>query len=145
MGLSNFLKMTAFLAASSVAANAADTIRGFSKENSDKQYALEAEIDKRISIENMDEWMKFMTSRPHATGQPFDKEVAEFIAGKYEEWGYDTEIITYGVLMPTPKLRLVELVAPIKWTASLDEASVDEDPTSDQDERLPVYHSFSPD
>ena len=53
MGLSNFLKMTAFLAVSSVAANAADTIRGFSKENSDKQYALEAEIDKRISIENM--------------------------------------------------------------------------------------------
>tara|TARA_R110002096_G_scaffold435548_1_gene661413 strand:- start:68860 stop:71109 length:2250 start_codon:yes stop_codon:yes gene_type:complete len=145
MGLSSLLKVTAILAATTVAANAADTIRGFTKENSDKQYALEAEIDKRINVQNMDEWMKYMTSRPHATGQPFDKEVAEFIASKYEEWGYDTEIEAYGVLMPTPKVRVLELVEPTKWTASLDEDAVDDDPTSDQDDRLPVYHSFSPD
>lgn len=145
MGLSNLFKVTAMLAATSVAANAADTIRGFTKENSDKQYTLEAAIDKGINVQNMDEWMKYMTSRPHATGQPFDKEVAEFIAAKYEEWGYDTEIVTYNVLMPTPKIREVDLVEPIKWKASLTEDAVADDPTSDQDERLPVYHSFSPD
>ncbi|MDG1995500.1 MAG: transferrin receptor-like dimerization domain-containing protein, partial [Emcibacteraceae bacterium] len=145
MGLSSIFKVTALLAASTVAANAADTIRGFTKENSDKQYALEAAIDKGINVKNMDDWMKYMTSRPHATGQPFDKEVAEFIAKKYEEWGYDTQIVTYNVLMPTPKIREVDLVEPIKWKASLTEAAVADDPTSDQDERLPVYHSFSPD
>ncbi|MDG1708586.1 MAG: transferrin receptor-like dimerization domain-containing protein [Emcibacteraceae bacterium] len=145
MGLSNIFKVTAILAASTVAASAADTIRGFTKENSDKQYALEAAIDKGINVQNMDDWMKYMTSRPHATGQPFDKEVAEFIAKKYEEWGYDTEIVTYDVLMPTPKVREVDLVEPIKWKATLKEEAVADDPTSDQDERLPVYHSFSPD
>ena len=145
MGISNLLKVTTFLAVTTVAANAADVIRGFTKENSDKQYALEAEIDKGINIQNMDDWMKYMTSRPHATGQPFDKDVAEFIAGKFEGWGYDTEIKTYHVLMPTPKVRVLEMVEPVKWTAALKEKAVADDPTSDQDERLPVYHSFSPD
>ncbi|MBT5074296.1 MAG: M28 family peptidase, partial [Kordiimonadaceae bacterium] len=145
MGLSNIIKISALLAATSVAANAADTIRGFTKENSDKQYALEKAFDAQINVQNMDDWMKFMTSRPHATGQPFDKEVADFIADKYRGWGYATEVVQYNVLMPTPKIRIVELVEPIKWSASLDEAAVADDPTSDQDERLPVYHSYSPD
>ncbi|MBT5186134.1 MAG: M28 family peptidase [Kordiimonadaceae bacterium] len=145
MGLSKLLVTTAFFAATTMATNAADTIRGFTKENSDKQYALEKEFDAQINVQNMDDWMKFMTSRPHATGQPFDKEVAEFIAEKYKSWGYDTEIVSYDILMPTPKVRLLEMIAPTKFTASLDEDAVDGDPTSDQDERLPVYHSFSPD
>lgn len=145
MGLSNLFKMTAMLAATSVAANAAEVIRGFTPESSEQQYILEAELDKRINKKNMDEWMKFMTSRPHATGQPFDKEVAEFIADKFKSWGYDTEIKQYNVLMPTPKTRVVELVEPVKWKAKLKEDEVPEDPTSGQDDRLPIYHSFSPD
>ena len=145
MGLSNIIKMIALFVASSVAVNAAEVIHGFTPENSRDQYQLEAEIDKRINKQNMAEWMEYMTSRPHATGQPFDKEVADFIAGKFNEWGYDTEIKTYNVLMPTPKVRVVELVEPVKWTAKLKEDSVDADPTSGQEERLPIYHSFSPD
>jgi|GEM_PF-2939336 len=145
MGLSNIFKMAAFFAASSVVVNAAEVIHGFTPDNSENQYALEAEIDKRINKQNMAEWMEYMTSRPHATGQPFDKEVAEFIAGKFSEWGYDTEIKAYDVLMPTPKVRVVELVEPTKWTAKLKEDSVIEDPTSGQEDRLPIYHSFSPD
>ncbi|MEZ5758002.1 MAG: transferrin receptor-like dimerization domain-containing protein [Emcibacteraceae bacterium] len=145
INLANLIKATALLAVTATSANAAETIRGFTKENSDKQYALEAELDKSINKQNMDDWMKFMTSRPHATGQPFDKEVAEFVAAKYNEWGYDTKIETYNVLMPTPKVRVVELVEPEKWTASLKEVSVPEDPTSNEDDRLPVYHAFSPD
>lgn len=145
MGLSTILKTTLLFSMTIPALNAAEVIRGFTPENSDKQYALEAELDNRINVQNMDDWMKYMTSRPHATGQPFDKEVAEFIAGKFTEWGYDTEIKTYNVLMPTPKVRVVELVEPHRWSASLEEVAVADDPTSDQDDRLPVYHAFSPD
>ncbi len=145
MGLSNLLKITALLVAISATANADDQIRGFSKENSDKQYQLEKSFDDQLNVQNMDDWMKFMTSRPHATGQPFDKEVAEFVAAKYKEWGYDTEIVEYQILMPTPKIRLLEMVSPTKFTASLNEDALADDPTSNQDERLPVYHSYSPD
>ena len=145
MGLSKYLKITALVAATTVTANAADAIRGFKPDNSEAQYKLEAELDKRINVQNMDDWMKYMTSKPHATGQPFDKKVAEFVASKFEEWGYDTEIVAYDVLMPTPKVRVVELVEPVQWQASLKEAEVAEDPTSGQEDRLPIYHSFSPD
>ncbi len=145
MALSTLLKSTLFFAATTMALNANEVIRGFTPDNSEDQYILEAELDKRINIQNMDEWMKYISSKPHATGQPFDKEVAEFIAGKFTEWGYDTEIKTYHVLMPTPKVRVVELVEPYEWTASLEEAAVPEDPTSGQDDRLPIYHSYSPD
>lgn len=145
MGLSNIVKITIIVAATTLTANAADKIRGFTLENSDKQYALEKAFDAQINVQNMDDWMKYMTSRPHATGQPFDKEVADFIAAKYKDWGYDTEVVQYNILMPTPKIRLLEMIEPTKFTASLDEDAVDGDPTSDQDDRLPVYHSYSPD
>ena len=32
---------------------------------------------------------------------------------KFKEWGYDTKIETYNILMPTPKIRLLEMVHPV--------------------------------
>ena len=85
-----------------------------------------------------------MAARPHHAGSPYGKEVAEFIAGQFKSWGYDTAIAEYHVLLPTPVVRRVELVAPTKFTASLDEPALKEDATSGQSaEQLPAYNAYS--
>jgi N-acetylated-alpha-linked acidic dipeptidase len=79
-------------------------------------------------------------------GSPYGKEVADFIAAQFRSWGYDTKIERYDVLFPTPKTRLLELVAPEKFTARLSEPALPEDATSGQaNEQLPTYNAYSAD
>ena len=88
--------------------------------------------------------MKRLSARPHHVGSPYDKDNAEWILGKFKEWGLEAEIETFDVLFPTPKERAVELVEPTRFTAKLQEPTVAEDPTSNQhDEQLPTYNAYS--
>jgi len=94
--------------------------------------------------ENLREYMKKLSARPHHVGSAYDKENAEWILSKFTEWGLDAHIETFDVLFPTPKERAVELVAPTKFTAKLREPGFPEDPTSNQsDEQLPTYNAYS--
>src|SRR5436190_1042197 len=69
---------------------------------------------------------------PHHVGSPYDKDNAEWLLGKIKEWGLDAHIENFDVLFPTPKERVVELVEPSKFKASLQEPPVEGDPTSNQ-------------
>jgi N-acetylated-alpha-linked acidic dipeptidase len=52
----------------------------------------------------------------------------------------------FQVLFPTPKMRLLEMIEPSKFSAKLEEPAVAVDPTSNQkDEQLPTYNAYSPD
>jgi N-acetylated-alpha-linked acidic dipeptidase len=119
---------------------------GFSRARGLEQRALEARFDAALRKENLREWMKRMSSRPHHAGSPFGKENAEFIAAQFRSWGYETEIEEFQVLFPTPKKRLLEMVGPEKFTARLTEPALKEDSTSGLlDEQLPAYNAYSAD
>ena len=68
--------------------------------------------------------MKRLSARPHHLGSAYDKENAEFIASLFKSWGYDTNIEHFDVLFPTPKTRVVELIAPERYTAKLAEPAL---------------------
>ena len=90
--------------------------------------------------------MQVLSARPHHVGSPYDKQNAEWILGHYQQWGWDAHIETFDVLFPTPKQRLVELVAPTRFNAKLQEPPVAADPTSNQQaEQLPTYNAYSGD
>ena len=97
------------------------TLMGFSAENSAKQKALEAKFDSYLKAENLRDWMKRLSARPHHVGSPYGKENADFIAAQFKSWGFDTKIEQFDVLFPTPKTRLLEMTAPEKFTAKLEE------------------------
>jgi N-acetylated-alpha-linked acidic dipeptidase len=119
---------------------------GFSREASERQRELEARFDSLLKKENLRDWMKRLSARPHHLGSAYDKDNAEFIASQFRSWGYETEIEQFDVLFPTPKTRLLEMVAPDKFTATLAEPTLTEDPTSNQaSEQLPVYNAYSVD
>ena len=107
-------------------------LHGFSREGATAQRELEARFDSLLKRENLRDWMKRLTARPHHVGSAYGKENVEFIAAQFRSWGYETEIEQFDVLFPVPKTRLLEMVAPEKFTARLAEPALAEDSTSNQ-------------
>lgn len=122
------------------------SITGFTRENAEAQLKLEEKFDAQIKAENLDAWLKKMTLRPHHVGSAYGKANAEFMRDLLRSWGWEAEIESYQILFPTPKVRVLEMTAPTKFTAKLAEPPLKEDPTaaigSDQ---LPVYNAWSAD
>jgi N-acetylated-alpha-linked acidic dipeptidase len=117
---------------------------GFSDARAAEQRALEARFDSFLNAANLRDWMKRLSARPHHVGSPYGKENAEFMAGLFRSWGYQTRIEEFRVLFPTPKVRLLEMEAPARYTATLSEPPIPEDSTSGQTaEQLPVYNAYS--
>ena len=117
---------------------------GFTAEGSDRERSLESKFDATLNPDDLRAWMKRLSARPHHVGSPYDKDNAEFLAGLYRSWGFDTTIEEFSVLFPTPKSRLVEMTAPEKYSLKLTEPTLKEDATSgQQDEQLPTYNAYS--
>src|SRR6476469_2171911 len=117
---------------------------GFSAANAAKERALEAQFDSALKRDELRDWLKRLSARPHHLGSAYDKENAEFIASLFKSWGYDTNIEEFRVLVPTPKRRVVELIAPERFVAKLVEPPVPGDATSgQQSEQLPTYNAYS--
>jgi N-acetylated-alpha-linked acidic dipeptidase len=108
------------------------------------QNDMEKKFDSCLNAKNLDEYMKVLSAHPHNTGSAYDKFNAEYIAGLFKSWGYDTQIEEFTVLFPTPKTRLLEMISPGKYKAVLTEPPLKEDATSSQtDEQLPTYNAYS--
>ncbi len=138
-----FLALLLLVSAGAVFA-ADDDIVGFNASASTSQRALEEQLDSIINADEMDEWLRRMSAEPHHVGSLASKENAEFIAELFESWGYDTEIVGYEILLPEPKTREIELVAPTSFTASLREETLAEDPsTAVRETLLQPYNAFS--
>ncbi|MBI1983930.1 MAG: M28 family peptidase, partial [Acidobacteria bacterium] len=121
-------------------------LAGFSDAAARVQRDWEAKFKAIPRPANLREYMKRLSARPHHLGSPYDKENAEWILAKFKGWGWDAHIETFEVLFPTPRERIVEMVAPTRFAAKLQEPTVPEDPTSSQhDEQLPTYNVYSAD
>ena len=121
-------------------------LAGFTAQSGPAEAEWEQRFKSLPDPQRMRATMERLSARPHHVGSPYDKENAEWILAQYKQWGWDAHIEEFQVLFPTPKLRLLEMVAPTKFTAKLDEPAVAVDPTSKQkDEQLPTYNAYSPD
>ncbi len=117
---------------------------GFSTATAAKERALEAQFDSSLKRDELRDWMKRLSARPHHLGSTYDHDNQVFIAASFKSWGYDTKIEEFSVLFPTPKRRVVELIAPERFIAKLAEPPVPGDATSGQtSEQLPTYNAYS--
>ena len=91
----------------------------------------------------LEEYMRELSAEPHHLGSPRDKQNAEWMRDKLKSWGLNATIEEYQVLFPTPKERVLELLAPTKFTAKLKEPAIAEDPDSTDQNQLPTYNAYS--
>jgi N-acetylated-alpha-linked acidic dipeptidase len=120
-------------------------ISGFSEKSVAAQRQLEQKFDALLSAKNIGQNIKEYSAKPHYLGSAGGKEVAESLLKKFLAWGWDAKIETYQVLFPTPKTRVLEMVAPTSYKALLKEPALKEDATSGQDDQLPTYNAWSAD
>jgi N-acetylated-alpha-linked acidic dipeptidase len=124
----------------------AGVISGFTSQSSPAEVNWEQRFKSMPDPQRMRANMERLSAHPHHVGSPYDKQNAEWILAQYKQWGWDAHIEEFQVLFPTPKLRLLEMVAPSRFTAKLEEPPVAVDPTTKQKaEQLPTYNAYSPD
>ncbi|MGI9103722.1 MAG: transferrin receptor-like dimerization domain-containing protein [Terriglobales bacterium] len=120
------------------------TMRGYAEANARAERQWEEKFRAIPKPENMKAAMQRLSARPHHVGSPYDLQNEQWLLSTFQSWGLDAHIETFNVLFPTPKQRLVELLEPVKFTATLQEPAVVVDPTSNQQpEQLPTYNAYS--
>jgi N-acetylated-alpha-linked acidic dipeptidase len=121
-------------------------LAGYSPRSSQTEREWEGKFRAIPDPANLREYMRRLSARPHHVGSAYDKDNAEWILARFKEWGLDAHIETFDVLFPTPKVRVLEMIEPTKFTAKLEEPTLAIDPTSNQkSEQLPTYNAYSTD
>jgi N-acetylated-alpha-linked acidic dipeptidase len=117
---------------------------GFDAAASAAERQLEQRFDAGLDPANLRTWLEHLAAHPHHVGSPWDRSNADYLAGLFRSWGYDTTVEEFQVLFPTPKVRSLEMIAPTRFTASLAEPALPQDHTSGQTaEQLPTYNAYS--
>src|SRR5438105_3285930 len=117
---------------------------GYTQQSATEERQWEDKFRAIPSPENQRRYMQRLSAHPHHVGSPYDKDNAEWLLQQFKSWGLNAQIETFYTLFPTPKERIVELVAPTRFTAKLQEPPVSVDPTSNQQsEQLPTYNAYS--
>ncbi|HVH10556.1 MAG TPA: transferrin receptor-like dimerization domain-containing protein [Gemmatimonadales bacterium] len=122
----------------------AGELRGYSADAAAAEREWETKFRALPVPDSLRSYMRRLSARPHHVGSAYDKDNADWILAKFRSFGLDAHIESFDVLFPTPKERVVELVAPTKFVAKLQEPPVAGDPTSSQQpEQLPTYNAYS--
>jgi N-acetylated-alpha-linked acidic dipeptidase len=111
----------------------------------DVQQKLESRFDRLLQKESIGRNIKELSAKPHHLGSVGGKEVAQKVFNQFKSYGWDTKIETFYVLFPTPIERQLELLSPVKFTATLKEPAVAGDATSGQEGQLPTYNAWGAD
>src|SRR5215217_5599882 len=89
--------------------------------------------------------MRLLSEQPHEAGTIRSRRVAEMIRDRFRSFGLDAQLEEFEALMPRPVTRVLEMTAPVRFTASLKETVVAGDKDSGDANQLPVFNAYSPD
>jgi N-acetylated-alpha-linked acidic dipeptidase len=123
-----------------------EPLRGYSSAAAKVQREWEQKFRAIPDPARIREAMRRLSLRPHHLGSPYGKDNAEWLRAQFASYGWDATIERFDVLFPTPIERVVEMVAPTRFVAKLEEPTVREDPSTGQkSEQLPTYNAYSAD
>jgi N-acetylated-alpha-linked acidic dipeptidase len=128
------------------ATDGAAPLQGFVPSSVAAENALEGRFDALLSADDERGWMRHLAAAPNHVGSPHDRDNALYLRDLFRGWGWDAKLEEYSVLYPTPKELVVELTAPTRFRAKLQEPAVEGDGTSSQvADELPPYNIFGAD
>ena len=78
-------------------------IRGYSHQTSKTEGEWETKLRAIPDPQNLREYMKHLSARPHHVGSPYDKENAEWIVTRLKEWGLDAQLEIFRRTLPDAK------------------------------------------
>jgi len=118
---------------------------GFAADESAAQKSIEQRFDADLKTEDLDAWLKRLSSEANHVGAPHNKANAEFVRDQLEAWGWDAQIEEFYPLYPTLKHHTLELVGPTRFVAALQEPPVAGDATSTRTDGMGPYNVYGAD
>jgi N-acetylated-alpha-linked acidic dipeptidase len=132
------------LAVISLRATSPGRLLGFLSSNAQAQWKIEQKLREVLSSEEARKHHRFFTAEPHPAGSERNNELARHIASVWKQQGWeDVTTHRYDVLLSYPREVSVEMVAPIRYRASLREAIYEVDPDTSNPNVSAGFTGFS--
>src|SRR4249920_4202194 len=119
-------------------------IRGFSAAASAAETARERELKALPSAKVAEADFDVMTAEPHHTGSPYEIKLADYVSAQFKQIGIESTKYEYSVLLPWPKQRRIDIVAPDQVRLEVEEEKIRGDQWADKPGILPAYNAYSP-
>jgi N-acetylated-alpha-linked acidic dipeptidase len=119
-------------------------IRGFSAAASAAQAARENTLKAMPSAKAAEADFDVMTAEPHHTGSPYEIKLADYVSDQFKQIGIESTKYEYSVLLPWPKQRRIDIVAPDQLRLEVEEEKIRGDQWADKPGILPAYNAYSP-
>jgi N-acetylated-alpha-linked acidic dipeptidase len=102
---------------------------GYTREHAAAQELLEGRLKGVPSAAEERAVLRHLTAEPHPAGSARNHELAEYVADTWRRQGLEHVVIhRYNVLNSAPRSITLEMLSPVRYTASLREAGYDADP-----------------
>jgi len=92
--------------------------------------------------EQAEKWSRQLTEEPHVAGTPNDKALAEMVRDRLKEYGFDSTIVSYSVLLNYPKHVSLKLVEPAVQELAVVEPGELRDKDSYSADAFPAFHGY---
>jgi N-acetylated-alpha-linked acidic dipeptidase len=125
-------------------AQAPPTLLGFSAASSAAELAREREFKGMPSAKAAEADFDVLTAEPHHTGSPYEIKLADYVSDQFKQIGIDSTKYEYSVLLPWPKQRRIDIVAPEQMRLQVEEEKIRGDQWADKPGILPAYNAYSP-
>ena len=122
----------------------AGRIRGFSAAGSAAEAARERELKALPDAKTAEADFDVMTAEPHHTGSPYEIKLADYVSDQFKKIGIESTKYEYSVLLPWPKQRRIDIVAPDQVRLEVEEEKIRGDQWADKPGILPAYNAYSP-
>lgn len=138
------MKPLILLAVVSISSAADLPIRGFAGRNLPAHRELEHKARSMPDPKRISEYIRRMSAEPHEAGSAGSKKVAEYAAGLMKGWGLNARIEEFRALLPKPKVRVLEMISPVRYKAELTEPPISDDEDSRDDAQVSTFNAYSP-
>ena len=119
-------------------------VRGFSAAASAAEAARERELKAMPDAKAAEADFDVMTAEPHHTGSPYEIKLADYVSDQFKRIGIESTKYEYSVLLPWPKQRRIDIVAPDQVRLEVEEEKIRGDQWADKPGILPAYNAYSP-
>jgi N-acetylated-alpha-linked acidic dipeptidase len=116
---------------------------GFTPEHARRQHEVEAAFLALPDPARCEAHHRELTSAPHTAGTDGARRVAEYVAARFREYGLETEVPSYDVLLSYPRKIEVEMIAPRTAALARREEPLAEDPSSADPAASGPWHAYA--
>jgi N-acetylated-alpha-linked acidic dipeptidase len=95
--------------------------------------------------EQSEKWLRQLTEEPHVAGTENDRKLAELVRDRLKDYGFETEIVAYPVLLNYPKSVSLRMSEPTEQQLSLFEEGNLRDKDSYSRDAFPAFHGYGAD